>query len=168
MNKPQLRKEIKNKLSVLTKQENIELSNKATNLLCNTQLYKDSDIILSFCSYGTEISTTSLLNRILKDNKKLALPKTFNEHMDFYYIPNENTNAVDIIKSEYLQIGEFGIGVPNEKCMKFQISNLENLELEKSNILIVMPGLAFDKNGTNDEVILQQMMKITNEEGDKQ
>ena len=110
-------------------------SQKALIRLYNFELFKNASCILAFVSCGTEIKTRQLLEIILTERKKLYIPRTENSEMDFYQIENDET------LQNQLEIGEFGIPVPKKSLSKFDVSDFPE------NTLILVPGLAFDKNG---------------------
>lgn len=130
----------------------------ATQKLCDSKVYKDSDIVFAFMSYGTEIGTTYLLEKILSDNKVLALPRTTNNNMDFYFINSDVKTISDL--HEQLEIGDFGILVPKPTLQVVNVKNLTTQDFWKHeictsknntkkipNILFIVPGLAFDLHG---------------------
>ena len=65
----------------------------------------------------------------------LYLPRTENNEMNFYSInPAEEF-------SQQMEAGEYGITVPKITQDKFDVNNIPE------NTLVIVPGLAFDKNG---------------------
>ena len=93
--------------------------------LVETKDYQDAKSVYAFVSYNDEIDTFPIMRRVLEDKKRLFAPKIEAGVMSFYEIMN-----IDRDLSE----GAFGILEPNTGAM--DISH---------NGLMLMPGLAFDK-----------------------
>ena len=132
-----LRKKIRQKL-VEENQHQKEVEKKslyAQENLLNFEKLKASNNILLFVSYGNEIKTETLLEELLKSGKKVFLPRTEKDDMDFFQI--SNTESVE----KQTEIGDFGIVVPKKK-----LKMLSPEEIVKD-FLILIPGLAFDKKG---------------------
>ena len=132
-----LRKKIRQKL-VEENQNQKEVEKKslyAQENLLNLEKLKASNNILLFVSYGNEIKTETLLEELLKSGKKVFLPRTEKDDMDFFQI--SNTESVE----NQTEIGDFGIVVP-----KKNLKMLSPKEIGKD-FLILIPGLAFDKKG---------------------
>lgn len=97
----------------------------------NSQLYKDSQTLLCYAALKDEINTDRIIERALKDGKKVALPRCsdLNGNMDFYFIKSLSD----------LSVGAFGIREPDptayEKVQDF------------SNCVCLVPALAFDESG---------------------
>lgn len=132
-----LRKKIRQKL-VEENQNQKEVEKKsfyAQENLLNLEKLKASNNILLFVSYGNEIKTETLLEEFLKSGKKVFLPRTEKDDMDFFQI--SNTESIE----NQTEIGDFGIVVP-----KKNLKMLNPKEIGKD-FLILIPGLAFDKKG---------------------
>lgn len=132
-----LRKKIRQKL-VEENQNQKEVEKKslyAQENLLNLKKLKASNNILLFVSYGNEIKTENLLEELLKSGKKVFLPRTEKDDMDFFQI--SNTESIE----NQTEIGDFGIVVP-----KKNLKMLSPKEIGKD-FLILIPGLAFDKKG---------------------
>ena len=132
-----LRKKIRQKL-VEENQNQKEVEKKslyAQENLLNLEKLKASNNILLFVSYGNEIKTETLLEELLKSGKKVFLPRTEKDDMDFFQI--SNTESIE----NQTEIGDFGIVVP-----KKNLKMLSPKEIGKD-FLILIPGLAFDKKG---------------------
>ena len=132
-----LRKKIRQKL-VEENQNQKEVEKKslyAQENLLNLEKLKASNNILLFVSYGNEIKTETLLEELLKSGKKVFLPRTEKDDMDFFQ--TSNTESIE----NQTEIGDFGIVVP-----KKNLKMLSPKEIGKD-FLILIPGLAFDKKG---------------------
>jgi 5-formyltetrahydrofolate cyclo-ligase len=83
----------------------------------------------AFFSVGTEINTYPILEGVLKEGKKLYLPRLVKDHSHFDFIPVENF--------EHLAPGTMGIQEP----VGGHPVNPAELDL------VLVPGLAFDLRG---------------------
>ena len=110
-------------------------SQKALIKLYNFDLFKKASCVLAFFSYGNEIKTGQLLDVIFNEKKKLCIPRTENNEMDFYFLNQEKTI------SEQTELGEYGVTVPLSTLEKFDYENIPE------NTMILVPGLAFDRKG---------------------
>ncbi len=90
-----------------------------------------ADVIFCYASLSGEISTDYIIVKALNQNKKVALPRCIdnNGKMEFFYI-----NCLDDIKE-----GSFGVREPD--------LNENNIATATENSLIIVPAMAFDKNG---------------------
>ena len=96
-----------------------------------TDEYKNSKTVFAFVSSNIEVNTYDILNKVLSDGKRLALPKCRNKRgeMDFYYVTS---------LSQLLE-GAFSIMEPSsEICEKVT---------DFSQGLCIVPGLCFDFYG---------------------
>lgn len=102
-----------------------------------TTMYQKADIILSYSSIRSEVETRELNEYILKQGKKLYLPKTYSKEKKMCFYPVEDL--------KHLHSGYQGILEPKEENPLEQILDVKNKSKEK--ILMIMPGLTFDKDG---------------------
>ena len=125
-----LRKEI------LTKRKNIDIveKEKMDRKICDkfyeSKYYRDAKNIFIYISYDSEINTKEIINKALMDNKKIYVPRT--------EFKTRLMDAVEIISLDNLIESEYGILEPS-----IGESHIEPNELD----LIVVPGVAFDRNG---------------------
>lgn len=119
------KKEIRKKYREIRK----NLEGHITEDFFETDMYIKADKIFTFVSYGSEIDTYAIINKALKDNKIVAVPyMTGNPHeMVFLKI-----NSLDELKSNK-------IGIPEPEYKN------ENIVLSDKGTLIIVPGLAFDR-----------------------
>lgn len=97
----------------------------------NLYQYKSCEVVFTYVSKEIEVDTKNIIDRVLKDGKRVAVPRCVKEGtlMNFYYIKG----------SEDLEHGAFGVLEPIvEKCEKVS-------EYEKA--ICIVPGLAFDTKG---------------------
>lgn len=93
--------------------------------------YIKSDILFAFVSKDIEVDTTAIIERALKEGKKVAVPRCITEStlMDFYYINSFD----DLVK------GAYNIMEPDtEKCVKVT---------DFTQGVCMVPGLVFDRSG---------------------
>lgn len=143
-NKKDLRqnmRQIRNRLSAL------EIQNKSQKIFSQIYehpMYKNSVCVFSYASFRNEVDTTDFNKRVLADGKLLALPKVLTkETMEFYIV----TDLQELVP------GYMGLLEPNEKFQKispetvFSIIRKNNTEESSENsILMILPGLAYDRN----------------------
>lgn len=130
LDKKMLRKEILEKRNNLDLVKREEMDRKILNKFYETQYYKKAEKIFIYISYASEINTKEIINKALKDNKKIYVPRTEFKirHMD----------AVEIKSLDNLEESSYGILEPSK-----EVPNIDPNELD----LIVVPGVAFDKSG---------------------
>lgn len=125
-----LRKEILEKRNNIDLVKKEEMDKKILNQFYESKYYKEAEKIFIYISYDSEINTKVIINKALKDKKKIYVPRTEfkTRHMD----------AVEIISLDNLIESKYGILEPS-----IAESHIDPSELD----LIVVPGVAFDRNG---------------------
>lgn len=131
MDKISLRKKILAERSKISKEDHLSMGNKIIDTFKSTNLYKNSQMIMIYLSFGTEIHNHEFIKDALAEGKKILVPVTFHEPRMMK--PSE-------IKSfDELEPGYYNILSPKEKYIRF---------VDKSQIdLIIVPGAVFDKEG---------------------
>ena len=125
-----LRKEI------LTKRKNIdivkkeEMDNKILDEFYESKYYREAKKIFIYISYDSEINTKGIINKALRDNKKIYVPRT--------EFKTRLMDAVEITSLDNLIESAYGILEPQIHEPHIDPSGLD---------LIVVPGVAFDRNG---------------------
>lgn len=121
----------------LAEEWRLETSRIIVGKLLDSEWYRQSEILLSYCSIRSEVDTRELNQRILADGKQLFLPRTDAEKktMCFY--------KVEDLKK--LKKGNFGVPEPKGSEAVEQV--MESGAYSKEKILMVMPGVAFDEKG---------------------
>lgn len=94
----------------------------------STLMYHEAHAVFSYASFGSEVDTWEINRKILKDGKRLYLPKTYPKEMKMIFYP-----VTDLSE---LEAGYMGIYEPLE---------IGNHEVKEDRILMLMPGLAFDR-----------------------
>lgn len=131
MNKSELRQEIKAKRKLFY-ENNKELKDRYDDELIeeliNDEQYKKAKNIFCYIGMNEEINTKRFIERALKDEKNISVPKVIKKH---------EMKAINISSlNDLVEVPPFGILEPRD-C--------ENVM--KDIDLIIVPGLAFDNNG---------------------
>lgn len=125
-----LRKEI------LEKRDNINIDKKEKmdkaiiNRFYESKYYKEAKKIFIYISFGSEINTREIINVALKENKKIYVPRT--------ELKTKIMDAVEISSLNSLKESSYGILEPSKENKSVDPNELD---------LIVVPGVAFDRNG---------------------
>ncbi|MBE6992273.1 MAG: 5-formyltetrahydrofolate cyclo-ligase [Ruminococcaceae bacterium] len=100
-----------------------------TGFILDSEQYRNASTIMAFYGVGSEPDTVPLLNRILRDGKRLCLPMTYaGGIMDARLV----TSLDGLVESRY--------GIP-EPSADFPIVPADEIDL------ILVPGLSFDLLG---------------------
>lgn len=127
MDKKALRKEIRSKKLLLSKEQIYDASLRLAELFFTTEQYKNANTIYGYMPYNQEVRTELILERALADGKLVAVPKVYGDEMRFIYINDFNG----------LALSEMGIPEPIADGP---------IAMDKT-ALVLMPGLAFDNQG---------------------
>ena len=127
MDKKELRRDIRLKKEAMTEREILDKSQALTEKFLKTDAYKKATAIYGYLSYNQEVRTEAILVQALADGKRVAVPKVFGDEMLFIYI-----SGMDQVAPGYK-----GIPEPVEDAPV----------ADDPNALVLMPGIAFDKNG---------------------
>ncbi|PKM50687.1 MAG: 5-formyltetrahydrofolate cyclo-ligase [Firmicutes bacterium HGW-Firmicutes-7] len=104
-----------------------DLSDEITEKFIESDLYKQSKELFIYVGVKNEVNTLTIIEHALKDDRKVAVPKTYNRGiMKFFYIDS----------LEELVLGNFGLLEPTN-ILTEAISNQQSLFL--------VPGIVFDK-----------------------
>lgn len=128
--KKEVRKFIKEKRGLLTKEEKERLDTIIFDKVVSSKEYKEYKCIFIFVSYDTEVDTHRIIKQALKDGKVLCVPKVISKE--------EGMAIVQINKFEDLEIGYYGIPEPKDTKLKVEEALID---------VCFLPGLAFDKKG---------------------
>lgn len=129
-NKKILRKEILYKRDNIENKEKINMDRIIANKLYESEYYKEASKIFIYVSFGAEINTKIIINKALNDGKKIYIPRS-----DY---KTKLMEAVQIKSLNELIEDSYGILSPNSENEPIDPNELD---------LIIMPGVAFDKNG---------------------
>ena len=122
--KQEIRDEIRKKKRSMSKQEISDCSRIIFEKLETLDVWKHANTVYTYVSYNQEVETKTRLEQWLLDGKKVAVPRVEGDEINFYYI-----SELSELTSGYQGIEEPG-------------TDTEALE----DGIILMPGLAFDKD----------------------
>ena len=127
MDKKELRKAIKLQKKAMTEEEIIRRSESLGKLFRQSQAYQDAKSIYFYLPYNQEVRTIPMLLQAIRDGKQVAVPKVYGDEMKF------------IVIKDLSEIGEGYMGIPEP--------TVDGPVAEDPTALILMPGLAFDREG---------------------
>ena len=130
LNKKNIREEIIDKRNNLILDIKQNYDSLIFEEIINSEIYKKSKKIFTYISFGSEVDTIKLINYSFSNNKEVYVPKINKQTKDMIALKIHNFNNMSVDK--------WGI--------------IEPKSVDKSNIgtdfdLIIMPGIAFDKQG---------------------
>ncbi len=125
----------------LSRDEAQALSDIITEKILSLKEYKEADTILTYVSCRSEVITDNLILAALKEGKKVGVPKVEGDIMNFYYI-----NSLDELEAGYFGVREPVVN-PNPNTVLSNDNGIDNaLVTDSSGCLMIVPGLAFDKD----------------------
>ena len=127
MNKSELRAMIRTQQRAMTNEMIAEKSRVLGALFAETEAYRNARSIYGYLPYNQEVRTVPMLEQAIRDGKRVAVPKVFGDEMKFIWLD-------DLSRVEK---GYSGIPEPID----------DGPEADDPNALVLMPGLAFDKEG---------------------
>lgn len=127
MNKQELRRAIREKKRAMTPEQIEEKSIQLGELFAQSELYRSAGTIYGYMPYNQEVRTVAMLERALRDGKRVAIPKCYGDEMRFIFM-----NDLSKVEKGYA-------GIP-EPIADEPIADDETA-------LVLMPGLAFDAQG---------------------
>ena len=102
---------------------------KVWDVLESSDLYWNAKSIFTYCSFGSEVETVFTFERMIKQGKKVCLPRMMGPRtMEFHELEHLNQ----------LERNRFGVYEP---------SMWTPVTTPDANSLMLIPGLVFDKNG---------------------
>ncbi len=127
MDKTALRREIRVKKRAMLEAEILSRSEKLGALFVQSEAYRNANTVYGYLPYNQEVRTVPMLEQALRDGKRVAVPKIYGDTMRFIYLD-------DLSKVEK---NTMGIPEPIE----------DGPVAEDKTALVLMPGLAFTKQG---------------------
>ena len=127
MDKKQLRSMIREKKRAMTPEQIEKASARLRELFAQTQEYKNAKTIYGYLPYNQEVRTVPMLEQALRDGKKVAVPKVYGDQMRFIYM------------TDLSQVAAGYAGIPEPVA--------DEPVADDPTALVLMPGLAFDKEG---------------------
>jgi len=138
ISKSELRKLMKSTLKEYFSSNNVnEISAKICESVIESKDFENAQIILSFITGKLEIETSVINQKALKE-KILAVPKVVSDTEIEFFVLDKNKEI-----DEQLDVGAFNIREPKAELKKLDFSTI----LEMKNILVLVPGIAFTKDG---------------------
>ena len=126
--KSELRKQVLQEMKAIPREQKQFIDQALTERLLHHPFYQEAKVIASYLSFPHEFQTQELIERALKDGKKVLIPKTYPKgRMDFVVY-----NPQQLVKTS------FGLLEPQ--------GNLEVVDASQID-LIHVPGLAFTTEG---------------------
>ena len=127
MDKTALRKQIREKKRAMTEEQILEASARLGELFAASEAYRQAKSIYGYLPYNQEVRTVPMLERAIRDGKRVAVPKCYGDEMRFIWMD-------DLSKVEK---GYAGIPEPIA----------DGPVADDETALVLMPGLAFDPQG---------------------
>lgn len=127
MDKKELRKKIREQKRAMTLERIEEASRKLGELFRATELYRNAKTIYGYLPYNQEVRTVPMLEQALADGKRVAVPKVYGDEMKFIYL------------TDLTQVEDGYAGIPEPV--------VDGPVADDPTALVLMPGLAFDKEG---------------------
>ena len=127
MDKKALRAQIRQKKREMTPEQIMQLSQVLCDKFLQSQQYHDAKAVYLYLPYNQEVRTERILQQALRDGKRVAVPKIYGEEMEFIYL------------TDLSQVAPGCCGIP-EPIADEPIAR-------EPDALVLMPGLAFDKEG---------------------
>ena len=127
MDKTELRRSIRAQKRAMTEEEIVQRSAALGVLFAESEAYRSAKTIYGYLPYNQEVRTVPMLERALKDGKKVAVPKCYGDEMKFIYL------------DDLTQVAPGYAGIPEPIA--------DGPVADDKTALVLMPGLAFDRQG---------------------
>ena len=127
MDKTLLRRQIREKKRAMTAEQICSASEKLGQMLVQTEQYCRAKTVYGYLPYNQEVRTVPMLQRALEDGKRVAVPKVYGDEMRFIYL------------EDLTQVEKSDMGIPEPVA--------DGPVADDPEALVLMPGLAFDKEG---------------------
>ena len=127
MDKKELRDHIRKFKRAMTKEEIEAKSEKLGELFLASDLYKQAKNIYGYLPYNQEVRTTAMLEQAQRDGKRIAVPKILGDTMIFVWLDD-----LTAVEKGYSNIPE-----------PIDLTPVA----DDPTALVLMPGMAFDREG---------------------
>jgi len=130
--KPSLRKRVLRRRDAMELRTRTALSRAIVRDIVETSVYRRSDTIMAYASFGSELQTDGFLRQVLDQGKTLLLPRLDRRRglLDVYRVR-------DPVRD--LQAGTWGIREPRpDRCERVEPRAID---------FVLVPGVAFDARG---------------------
>ena len=127
MDKKALRKQIREQKRAMTPEQIESASQKLKELFLATDQYRRAKTVYGYLPYNQEVRTVPMLEQALRDGKRVAVPKCYGDEMKFIFMED-----LSKVEKGYANIPE---PIADEPVA------------DDSTALVLMPGMAFTKDG---------------------
>ena len=130
--KPSLRKRILGRRDAMDSRTRTALSRDIVWDIVETSVYRRSNMIMAYASFGSELQTDEFLRHVLDQGKILLLPRVNRQRelLEVYWVQDPVQD---------LQVGTWGIREPRpDRCASVEPAVID---------FVLVPGLAFDRRG---------------------
>ena len=127
MDKKELRRMIREQKRAMTEAEIVQRSEALGRLFLESEAYKNAGTIYGYLPYNQEVRTVPMLEQALNDGKRVAVPKCYGDEMRFIFMDD-----LSKVEKGYANIPE---------------PIADDPVADDKTALVLMPGLAFDKEG---------------------
>ncbi len=127
MDKAEIRSMIRSRKRAMTQQQIDSASRALGAKLRQCDQYRQAETIYGYLPYNQEVRTTPMLEQALRDGKRVAVPKVVGDEMRF------------ILMEDLSQVAPGYAGIPEPEA--------DEPVAHDPRALVLMPGLAFDRQG---------------------
>jgi 5-formyltetrahydrofolate cyclo-ligase len=127
MDKKALRQKIREQKRAMTLAQIEEASRKLAEQFLATEAYRNAKTVYGYLPYNQEVRTVPILEWALADGKRVAVPKVYDDEMRFIYL------------TDLAQVETGYAGIPEPIT--------DGPVADDPTALVLMPGLAFDREG---------------------
>lgn len=127
MNKQELRRHIREQKRAMTNAQIEEKSTRLGQLFAASSLYREATAIYGYMPYNQEVRTVPMLEQAIADGKRVAVPKCCGDEMKFIWM------------DDLTQVEKGYAGIPEPVA--------DGPVADDPHALVLMPGLAFDREG---------------------
>ena len=126
--KAELRKQVLHEMRALSQEKKQAMDQALTERFLNYPVYHEAKVVATYLSFPHEFQTQGLIDQMLKDGKKVLIPKTYPKgRMEFV-----------VYDPQQLKKTSFGLLEPQGDLKVVDASQID---------LIHVPGLAFTREG---------------------
>jgi 5-formyltetrahydrofolate cyclo-ligase len=127
MDKTLLRKQIRDQKRAMTEAQIEEKSRLLGEKFAASEAYQNAKTIYGYLPYNQEVRTVPMLQQAIRDGKKVAVPRVCGDDMIFFYM------------TDFDRVEKSSFGIPEPLG--------DEPVADDPTALVLMPGLAFDKEG---------------------
>ncbi len=127
MDKTALRRSIQAQKRAMTQEQILSASEDLGEQFASCEFYKQAKTIYGYLPYNQEVRTVPMLQRALREGKRVAVPKVYGDEMKFIYM------------TDLSQVDTGYAGIPEPIA--------DSPVADDPTALVLMPGLAFDPQG---------------------